>query len=294
MSKSNKCSKSQSLVSNILHTLLPNSKSNCPSKKSSSSSSHITMATTSLLGKVAVVTGSSRSIGAATAKALGAAGANVVVNYASNASAAEGVVHDIKATGQGDAIAVKADVSTVEGGKSLVDAAVAKWGRLDVLVLIAGIMGSKPIADVSEDFFDEHIQTNVKAPLFTVKHALQHLGQGGRIVFISTSLTRFTSILPNALSYVASKGAIEQISRVLAKDLGGRGITVNTISPGPVDTPLFTAGKPQQVIDFIAKQNPNNRLGLPEDIAPAIAFVASPAAQWVNGQNICVNGGFTV
>lgn len=92
------------------------------------------------------------------------------------------------------------------------------------------------------------------------------------------------------MSYVASKGAIEQISRVLAKDLGGRGITVNTISPGPVDTPLFTAGKPQQVIDFIAKQNPNNRLGLPEDIAPAIAFVASPAAQWVNGQNICVNG----
>jgi len=144
---------------------------------------------------------------------LGAAGANVVVNYASNASAAEGVVNDIKATGQGDAIAVKADVSTVEGGKSLVDAAVAKWGRLDVLVLIAGIMGSKPIADVSEDFFDEHIQTNVKAPLFTVKHALQHLGrtypcclletqcniptffrlaEGGRIIFISTSLTRFT------------------------------------------------------------------------------------------------------
>ena len=92
------------------------------------------------------------------------------------------------------------------------------------------------------------------------------------------------------MSYVASKGAVEQISRVLAKDLGGRGITVNTISPGPVDTPLFREGKPPQVIDFISKQNPNNRLGTPEDIAPVITFVASPAAQWLNGQNIPTNG----
>ena len=128
-------------------------------------------------GKVAVVTGSSRSIGAAAAKALGAAGANVVVNYATNASAAEGVVNAIKSAGQGDAIAVKADAFSVEGGKSLVDAAVAKWGRLDILVLTAGVMGSKPIADVDEAFFDQHMQFNVKAPLFTVKHALQHLGR---------------------------------------------------------------------------------------------------------------------
>jgi len=108
---------------------------------------------------------------------LGAAGANVVVNYASNASAAEGVVNAIKSAGQGDAIAVKADAFSVEGGKSLVDAAVAKWGRLDILVLTAGVMGSKPIADVDEAFFDQHMQFNVKAPLFTVKHALQHLGR---------------------------------------------------------------------------------------------------------------------
>jgi len=150
------------------------------------------MATTSLLGeyhslsrnvshpvagKVAVVTGSSRSIGAAAAKSLGAAGAKVVVNYATNASAAEGVVNDIKSVGQGDAIAVKADVFTVEGGKSLVDAAVAKWGRLDILVLTAGIMGSKPMVDVDEEFFDRHMHANVKAPLFTAKYAAQHLGR---------------------------------------------------------------------------------------------------------------------
>jgi 3-oxoacyl-[acyl-carrier protein] reductase len=98
------------------------------------------------------------------------------------------------------------------------------------------------------------------------------------------------AVLPNALCYVASKGAIEQISRVLAKDLGRKGLTVNTFSPGPVDTTLFRAGKPQQVIDAIAAQNPNNRLGLPEDIAPLVAFIASPAAQWVNGQNLRANG----
>ncbi|KXN85417.1 Versicolorin reductase [Leucoagaricus sp. SymC.cos] len=280
MSKSNK----SNLVSTIFHNLRPNSRSHSPSK---SSSSH-TMATTSLVGKVAVVTGSSRSIGAAIAKALGAEGANVVVNYVSDANAAEEVASSIKATGKGDAIAIKANAATVEGGKSLVDAAVAKWGRLDILVLNAGIMGSKVLADVDEEFFDNHIQTNVKAPLFTVKHALQHLGSGGRIIFFSSSLTVATTVLPNALSYVASKGAVEQIARVLAKDLGGRGITVNTISPG------FRAGKPQQVIDFISKQNPNSRLGLPEDIAPTVAFVASPAAQWLNGQNLRINGGFTV
>ena len=98
------------------------------------------------------------------------------------------------------------------------------------------------------------------------------------------------AVLPNALCYVASKGAIEQISRVLAKDLGRKGITVNTFSPGPVDTALFRAGKPPQVIDMIASQSPNNHLGLPEDIAPLVTFLASPAAQWINGQNLRVNG----
>ncbi|KAJ3575726.1 hypothetical protein NP233_g898 [Leucocoprinus birnbaumii] len=257
MSKTNKSSKSQNLVSNILHTLRPNSKASSKSSKASTSPTNTpTMATTSLAGKVAIVTGSSRSIGAAIAKALGAAGANVVVNYVSNgAGAANEVVSAIKTAGPGDAIAAQADAGTVAGGKSLVDAAVAKWGRLDIIVLNAGIMGSKVIADVDEEFFDSHMQTNVKAPLFTVKHALQHLKEGGRIIFFSSSLTYAT---------------------------------------GPVDTPLFRTGKPQQVIDFISKQNPNGRLGLPEDIAPTVAFVASPAAQWLNGQNIRVNGGFTV
>ncbi|KAF8881877.1 hypothetical protein BD779DRAFT_1612543 [Infundibulicybe gibba] len=238
---------------------------------------------TSLVGKVAIVTGSSRSIGAAIAKSLGEQGASVVVNYE--------VVKEIKSKQQGDAVAIKADVSSIEGGKFLMDEAVKAFGKLDIIIFNAGIMGSKTLADVDEAFFDDHMRINVKTPLFVAKAATAILpSPGGRIIFFSSSLTGSTTVLPNALSYVASKGAIEQISRVLAKDLGGKGLTVNTVSPGPVDTTLFRAGKPQKVIDMIAGQNPNNRLAEPEDIAPMVAFLASPAAQWVNGQNIRVNG----
>ncbi|KAF9488016.1 NAD(P)-binding protein [Pleurotus eryngii] len=252
---------------------------------------------TSLEGKVAVVTGSSRSIGAAIAKALGSQGAKVVVNYVNDSSAAQSVVDEIKTfdttKSKGcDAIAVQADASKLEGGQKLLAEATKTWGQVDILVLNAGIMGSKPLAEVDEDFFDSHFEINVKVPVFLAKAAVPLMSTpGGRIIFFSTSLTGLTPVLPNALTYVASKGAVEQVARVLAKDLGSRGLTVNTVSPGPVDTPLFRAGKPEEVIKKIAAQNPNNRVGLPEDIAPMVAFVASPAAQWINGQNLRVNGG---
>jgi len=252
--------------------------------------------TTSLKGKVAIVTGSSRSIGAAVAKQLALVGASVVINYVSDAKAADQVVDEIKSYNNGaTAVAVQANAATVEGGQKLIDAAMKSFGKLDILVLSAGLMGSKPLADTDEKFFDDHIEANVKAPLFTAKAAAAVLpSPGGRIIFFSSSLTSASGVLPNALSYVASKGAVEQIARVLAKDLGSRGLTVNTVSPGPVDTTLFRAGKPEHVIKMIAGQNPNNRLGQPEDIAPTVAFLASPAAQWVNGQNIRVNGAFVV
>ncbi|KAF8915568.1 hypothetical protein CPB85DRAFT_1432875 [Mucidula mucida] len=251
--------------------------------------------TTSLEGKVAIVTGSSRSIGAAIVRSMAEQGAKVVVNYVNNAQPADELVAQIKAQGKGDAVAIKADASTIAGGKSLIADTIRVFGKIDILVLNAGIMGSKPIADVDEAFFDDHVNCNIKGPLFMAKAVIEHLPTpGGRLIFFSSCLTAATAVPPNALTYAMSKGAIEQISRVLAKDLGGRGITVNTISPGPVDTTLFRAGKPQKVIDFIATQNPNNRLALPEDIAPMVTFIASPAALWVNGQNIRVNGGFVV
>jgi 3-oxoacyl-[acyl-carrier protein] reductase len=249
---------------------------------------------TSLIGKVAIVTGSSRSIGAAIAQRLAEDGANVIINYISNSDAADKVINAINSKGKGKAVGVKADVSSVAGVNTLLEETVKAFGKLDILVLNAGIMGSRVLADVDEEFFDSHIRINVKGPLFLTKAAVPLLPAGGRIIFFSSSLTKASSVLPNALVYVASKGAIEQIARVLAKDLGSRQITVNTISPGPVDTALFREGKTEQQIQSIVGLNPQKRLGLPEEIAPAVAFLASPAATWINGQNILVNGGFVV
>ncbi|KAJ7704845.1 hypothetical protein B0H17DRAFT_842630, partial [Mycena rosella] len=269
-------------------------------------------------GKIAVITGSSRSIGAAIARHMGEQGAKVVVNYVNDSKAADEVVSAIKAT-SGSAVAVKADASTIAGGQHLIDETIKAFGGIDILVLNAGFMGTGILADVDEASYDAHFATNVKGPLFLAKAAASllptrkyislELDPGGRIIFFSSSLTAssgmsipcelntfhrtdFTSsvVAPNTLVYTATKGAIEQIGRILAKDLGAKGITVNTVSPGPVDTPLFRQGKPQHVIDTIAKLAPSSRLGEVEDIAPVVSFLASPAAQWVNGQNIRVNG----
>ncbi|KAH9929637.1 hypothetical protein B0H21DRAFT_826172 [Amylocystis lapponica] len=247
-----------------------------------------------LAGKVAIVTGSSRSIGAAVARRLASDGANVVVNYVSNAAAADGVVASINSAGPGKAVSVRADVSTVAGGKSLLDAAFSHFGALDILVLNAGIMGSAALADVSEEFYDSHFNTNVKAPFFLVQAAAPRMKAGGRVIFFSTSLTRNSMITPTYLVYAATKGAVEQMMRVLAKDLGARGITVNTVSPGPIDTDLFRAGKPEQLLQMIAGTHPLKRIGEPDEVSPVVAFLAREEASWVNGHNIFVNGGSMV
>ncbi|KAJ3981446.1 hypothetical protein F5890DRAFT_539038 [Lentinula detonsa] len=289
-----------------------------------------TVDSNSLRGKVALITGSSKSIGASIAKTLAAQGAFVVINYAKDGRSAEEVAQQINMTaitstsdlasgslplksmdhhGNGDndvetprqqpeqqqAIVIKADSSTISGGQYLLQETLRLFGRLDILVLSAGLMGSKALSEIDESFFDAHFNFNVKAPLFLVKAAADVMTRpGGRIIFLSTSLTAASTLLPNALCYVASKGAVEQITRVLAKDLGTQGFTVNTIAPGPVNTALFRAGTPQHVIDSIAAQIPNHRIAEPDDIAPIVAFLASPAAQWVNGQILGVNGGYVV
>ncbi|KAJ7738301.1 hypothetical protein B0H16DRAFT_1729886, partial [Mycena metata] len=184
---------------------------------------------------------------------------------------------------RGSAVAIKADVSTVAGGQHLINETLKAFRGIDILVLNAGIMGSKVLAEVDEAFYDAHFATNVKGPLFLAKAAVPHLpAPGGRIVFFSSSLSGATTVPANALVYAASKSAVEQISRILAKDpaIGGKGITVNIISPGPVDTPLFRQGKPQPLIETISKFAPSGRLGEVDDIAPVVSFVACPAAQW--------------
>jgi len=252
------------------------------------------MAFLPLAGKVALITGSSRSIGASIARRLAADGASVVINYASNASAAQEVADSINSTRPNSAVPIQADVSTVASCKLLLEKTIQAFGKVDILVLNAGIMGSKVLAEVDEPFFDDHFTINVKGPLFLVQAAAPHMTEGGRIIFLSTSITRVSTVLPNALVYAASKGAVEQFTRILAKDLGARGITVNCVSPGPVDTDLFRTGKTEQQIQFIASLNPQKRIPQPEEIAPAVAFLASPSASWINGQNIPVNGAFTV
>ncbi|RXW24361.1 hypothetical protein EST38_g1476 [Candolleomyces aberdarensis] len=290
---------SSTFISGFMNAMKPSSNklavpTQAPYSKRYAGSS-LFLPTTSLVGKVAVVTGSSRSTGAAIACCLGEHGASVVVNYVTDAQAADEVVQAIRSQGKGGAIAVKANTATIEGGQLLLDEAMKTFGRVDIVVLNAGVMGSRTLDDLDEPFFDMHFETNVKVPLFMAKAAADLLpNPGGRIIFFSSSLTAASTVLPNALCYLATKGAIEQISRVLAKDLGSRGITVNTVSPGPIDTPLFREGKTQHVIDSIAKQSPSRRLGEPDDIAPLVAFLASEAGHWINGQNIRADGGYVV
>ncbi|VDB88526.1 unnamed protein product [Peniophora sp. CBMAI 1063] len=156
-------------------------------------------------------------------------------------------------------------------------------------------MGSGALLEVDETFYDKHMNINVKGPFFLTKLAAPLLPEGsGRVIFFSTSLTHQDTVRPNNIVYVATKGAIEQITRTLAKDLGAKGITVNCVNPGPTDTPLFRTGRPEEQIQHIADLAPERRLGRPDDISPVVAFLASDGARWVNGQIILLNGGFVV
>ncbi|CAL1712661.1 unnamed protein product [Somion occarium] len=247
-----------------------------------------------LVNKVAIVTGASKGIGAAIAKRLAADGATVVINYVNSADVADELANSINAQGPGKAIAIKADVSKIEGGKKLLEDAIEIFGQLDILVFNAGLMKNEVLANVSEKDFDDHIDINVKVPLFVTQSAARFLKPGARVMFFSTALTLNSAPPPNYLLYLTSKGAVEHVVRVLAKDLGAKGITVNAICPGPTDTDLFREGKTEQLIQFFANMHPQKRIPSPDEIAPIVAFLARDEAGWINGQKLYVNGGFNV
>ena len=239
---------------------------------------------------VAIVTGASRGIGAAIAQRLAKEGHAVVVNYAGNAGEAAKVVAAITAAG-GHATAIQADVADASAVRRLFDETERLYGRIDVLVNNAGIMPPElpPLADTDDKTFDGLLSVNVKGSFNTMREAAARLRTGGRIVNFSSSVIGLA--LPGYAVYAATKAATETMTNILAKELRGKGITVNAVAPGPTATALFLNGKPAEAIARLAKAAPLERLGTPEDIASVVAFLAGPDGAWVNAQILRANGG---
>ena len=245
-----------------------------------------------LKGKVAIVTGASKGIGAGIAKGLGAAGASVVVNYASSKEGADRVVEEIKSKG-GKAIAVQGDVSKAADVKRLFDETQKTFGSLDVLVNNAGVFQFDPIEAVVEEEFHRQFNTNVLGPILTTREAVKHFGAGGGSV-INISSVASSGAMPTSVVYSATKSAVDSITRVLASELGPRKIRVNAINPGGVETEgvhtmgLIGSDMEKQMI----AATPLGRLAQPEDIAPIAVFLASEDSGWLTGETIVASGGF--
>ena len=238
--------------------------------------------------RVAIVTGASRGIGAAVAERLAADGFTVVINYAGDVKSAEALAKKIEAKG-GRALTAKADVSDAGAVRGMFDAAEAAFGGVDVLVNNAGIMKLARIADSDDALFDQQIAINLKGSFNAMREAAKRLRDGGRIVNFSTSVVGIK--LETYGVYAATKAAIETMTAILSKEMRGRNITVNAVAPGPVGTELFLHGKSQELIDQMAKMNPLQRLGTPQDIAATVSFLAGPDGGWINGQVLRANGG---
>jgi 3-oxoacyl-[acyl-carrier protein] reductase len=237
--------------------------------------------------KIALVTGASRGIGAEVAKQLAAAGAKVIVNYAGDKDTAGQVVSEIKQNG-GEAIALQADVSKSDQVRDLFDKAIAHYGRIDVLVNNAGVMINSLIKDTTDADFSRQFDINVKGVFYTLREAATKLANNGSVINFSTSVNRI--MLPTYGPYVATKAAVEQLTRVFAKEVGSRGINANSISPGPTNTALFVKGKTDETINRLASLSAFNRIGEPDDIAKVVVFLASDDAKWISAQNVGANG----
>src|SRR6202051_3925052 len=240
-----------------------------------------------LTNKVALVTGGSRGIGAAIAKRLAADGASVAFTYAKDTSAASAVVKAIEVAG-GKAIAIQADAANVEAVKGAVEKAVATFGRLDVLVNSAGTAIPKPFEETTLEEMDRVIDINVRGVFATTQAALKHMKNGGRIIMIGSSVGEHV-VVPGLVPYSATKGAVKMFTQGLSREVGSRGITVNNVTQGPIDTDLNPAAG-----DWAAPQKANTvlgRYGTVDEVAAMVAFVASPEAAYITGANLTVDGG---
>jgi 3-oxoacyl-[acyl-carrier protein] reductase len=238
--------------------------------------------------RVAIVTGGSRGIGRSIVHRLAAQGFAVVAGYADRQELAESVVKEVTAAG-GRALACRADVADESRVAALFDAAEREFGGVDAVVHAAGRMRLSPIAGLDLHDLDDLHRTNIRGTFVVAQQAARRLREGGSLVTFSTSQVGLA--FPAYGAYAASKGAVETLTPVLARELRGRNITVNTVAPGPTATDLFLAGKDAETIARLAKAAPLERLGTPEDIAEVVGFLVSPAGHWVNGQVVRANGG---
>ncbi|SFI78799.1 SDR family oxidoreductase [Olleya namhaensis] len=239
-----------------------------------------------LENKVIIVTGSSRGIGKEIAQLLAKNGAKIIVNHSNSEKEASATVQSIK-DNNGEAIAIKADVSNREDVTRLFDQAIAQYGKIDVLINNAGVMISKKIKDNTQDDFNKQFDINVKGVFNTLQEADSKLADNGIIISVSSSTVKL--MFPTYALYSASKAAVEQITRVFSKEIG-RGISVNAIAPGATETELFLKGKSQEFIDKLSSMNAFNRLAKPIDIAKVVLFLASDDSKWISGQVIGANG----
>ncbi|WP_329459942.1 SDR family oxidoreductase [Streptomyces sp. NBC_01497] len=237
--------------------------------------------------RVVIVTGGTRGMGRETAAYLARNGYQVVVNYAGNEAQATDTVESIVKDG-GVAVAKRADVSDETAVSAMFDQVEAEFGGVDVVVNAAGIMPVGPMVDFDLDAFDRLLRVNLRGTYVVNQQAARRLRAGGAIINFSSSITKFSR--PGYSAYAATKGAVEAMALILARELRGRDITVNVVAPGPIATPLFFEGKTDEVIQRISAEPPLGRLGEPDDVSGAIAFLAGPG-RWINGQVIYINGG---
>jgi len=238
--------------------------------------------------RIALVTGASRGIGAAVARRLAHDGLSVVINYSGDAAPAEALVREITQAG-GKALATRADVSNPAAVRTMFDHIESVFGGIDVLINNAGIMALAPVGETEDASFDRQIAVNLKGTFNTLREAARRMRNGGRIVNFSSSVVGL--LQPTYAAYAATKAGVETMTHILSRELRGRNITVNAVAPGPTATDLFLDGKPQEVVDRIAKATPLERLGQPEDIANVVAFLVGADGGWVNGQVLRANGG---
>ncbi|KAM3374473.1 NADPH-dependent aldehyde reductase-like protein, chloroplastic [Capsicum galapagoense] len=249
-----------------------------------------------LQNRVAIVTGSSRGIGKAIALHLASLGAKLVINYSSNAAQAKDVVSQINSTSNFPrAVAVKANVSDPDQVKSLFDAAESEFhSPVNILVNSAGVLDAKypSILNTTLEDFDRTFEVNARGAFLCCKEGAARIkqGGGGRIICLTTSVA--AAFKPGFGAYAASKAAVEAMVKILAKELKGTGITANCVAPGPIATDMFYDGKTEEMINKAINECPHGRLGVPEDVAPVVGFLACDASEWVNGQILRVNGGY--